>query len=191
MFYGGLENTGGTLGQQYPFESTSSYIAPTCIFGSPCNTNGITLPAGFANLAGPGPQSPVSLPTLVGKDANYRDGYSEQWNLMTQYAVSGSVSATIGYVGSVGRRMHLNPTSTGFNAPAVLAAPGVNTKPYSAFPQLGTIVTTFTREQLVIMRFRPLLRNASHPVSASLRAIPTHIRSIMAILVWEIRHSET
>jgi hypothetical protein len=59
---------------------------------------------------------------------------------MTQYAVSGSVSATIGYVGSVGRRMHLNPTSTGFNAPAVLAAPGVNTKRYSAFPQLGTIV---------------------------------------------------
>lgn len=39
------------------------------------------------------------------------------------------MSATIGYVGSVGRRMHLNPTSTGFNAPAVLAAPGVNTKP--------------------------------------------------------------
>jgi Carboxypeptidase regulatory-like domain len=140
MFYGGLENTGGTLGQQYPFESTSSYIAPTCTFGSPCHTNGLTLPVGFANLAGPGPQSPVSLPTLVGKDANYRDGYSEQWNLMTQYAVSGSVSATIGYVGSLGRRMHLNPTSTGFNAPAVLAAPGVNTKPYSAFPQLGTIV---------------------------------------------------
>ena len=67
MFYGGLEDTGGTLGQQYPFESTSSYIAPTCKFGSSCQTNAITLPVGFANLAGPSAQSPVSLPSLVRK----------------------------------------------------------------------------------------------------------------------------
>jgi hypothetical protein len=134
MFYGGLEDTGGTLGQQYPFESTSSYIAPSCKFGSSCQTNGITLPGGFANLAGPSAQSPVSLPSLVGKQANYRDGYSEEWNLMIQYAISASLSATAGYVGSVGRRM---PVFTGLNSPAALAPPGVNTQPYTAFPLLG------------------------------------------------------
>jgi hypothetical protein len=134
MFYGGLEDTGGTLGQQYPFESTSSYIAPTCKFGSPCQTNGITLPIGFANLAGPSAQSPVSLPFLVGKQANYRDAYSEEWNLMIQYAVSASLSATAGYVGSAGRRM---PVFTSLNSPAALAPPGVNTQPYTAFPLLS------------------------------------------------------
>lgn len=134
IFYGGLEDTGGTLGQQYPFESTSSYVAPTCSFGSSCQTNGITLPVGFANLAGPSAQSPVSLPSLVGKQANYRDGYSEQWNLMIQYAISASLSATAGYVGSVGRRM---PVFTGLNSPAALAPPGVNTQQYTAFPLLG------------------------------------------------------
>jgi hypothetical protein len=137
MFYGGLENTGGTLAQQYPFESTSSYISPTCTAGATCKTNGITLPVGFANLAGPGPQSPVSLPTLVGKQANYRDGYSEQWNLMAQYAVSAGVGVTVGYVGSVGRHGHLNPT---LNWPAALAPPGVNTQPYTPFPLLGNVV---------------------------------------------------
>ena len=134
IFYGGLENIGGTIGQQYPFESTSSYIAPTCKAGSTCQTNGITLPVGFANLAGPSAQSPVSLPSLVGKQANYRDGYSEQWNLMIQYAISSSLSATAGYVGSAGRRMEVFQR---LNASAALATPGVNTQQFTAFPLLG------------------------------------------------------
>lgn len=134
MFYGGLENIGGTIGQQYPFESTSSYIAPTCTSGSTCQTNGITLPVGFANLAGPSAQSPVSLPSLVGKQPNYRDGYSEEFNLMVQYAISSSLTATAGYVGSMGRRMEV---FLRLNSSEALATPGVNTQQYTAFPLLG------------------------------------------------------
>ena len=134
IFYGGLEDIGGTLGQQYPFESTSNYLAPSCVAGSPCKTDGITLPAGFANLAGPGPQSPVSFPFLVGRPLHYRDSYSEQWNLTTQYAFTRNLGLTIGYIGAVGRHQQ---TFGDFNSPEALAFPGTNTQPYSAFPLLG------------------------------------------------------
>jgi len=134
MFYGGLESNGASLGQQYPFESTSSYLAPSCLPGSPCQTDGITLPTGFANLGGPTPQSPVSLPSLYGLPLHYRDSYSEQWNLMTQYALTNNLGLTIGYVGSVGRHLQ---AFTFPNSPAALAFPGTNVQPFSAFPLLG------------------------------------------------------
>jgi TonB dependent receptor len=134
LFYGGLESIGGTLGQQYPFESTSSYLAPSCVLGKPCATNGITLPVGFADLAGPGPQSPVSFPNVAGRPLHYRDGYSEQWNLMTQYAINPNLGLTVGYVGGAGRHMQTFPN---LDSPAALAFPGTNMQPYTAFPLLG------------------------------------------------------
>ena len=134
LFYGGLEDFGGTLGQQFPFESTSSYIAPSCILGQACATDGITLAAGFSNLAGPGPQSPVSLPYLAGRPLHYRDSYSEQWNLTTQYAFTPNLGLTVGYVGAVGRRMQ---EEVNLDSPAALAFPGTNMQPYTAFPLLG------------------------------------------------------
>lgn len=134
IFYGGLEDIGGTLGQQYPFESTSSYLAPSCPVGGPCQTDGITLPVGFSNLAGPGPQSPVSYPGLVGRPLHYRDSYSEQWNLSTQYAFTPSMGLTMDYVGGAGRHQQ---TFGGLNSPAALAFPGTNMQPYTAFPLLG------------------------------------------------------
>lgn len=85
-------------------------------------------------LAGPGPQSPVSFANVAGRPLHYRDSYSEQWNLMTQYAFTPNLGLTVGYVGATGRHMQVEEN---LDSPAALALPGTNMQPYTAFPLLG------------------------------------------------------
>jgi hypothetical protein len=135
MFYGGLENVGSTLGTSYPFDATLAYLPATgCSLGGSCPTNGITLPIGFSNLPKPGPSSPVSFPYLAGRPLHYHDGYTEEWNLTTQYAITKNLGLTVGYVGALGRHMQ---DEVNLNSPAALAFPGTNMQPYTPFPLLG------------------------------------------------------
>jgi len=135
MFYGGLENVGSTLGTSYPFAATLGYLPTSgCSLGGSCPTNGITLPIGFSNVPRPGPSSPVSFPILAGRPLHYHDGYSEEWNLTTQYAITKTLGLTVGYVGALGRHMQ---DDVNLNSPAALAFPGTNMQPYSPFPLLG------------------------------------------------------
>jgi len=135
MFYGGLEDVGSTIGTSYPFDPTLEFLPATgCGVGGACPTDGVTLPVGFTNLPSPEPTSPVSLPYLAGRPRHYRDGYTEEWNLTTQYAVTPKLGVTIGYVGALGRHMQ---DEVNLDSPAALAFPGTNMQPYTPFPLLG------------------------------------------------------
>jgi hypothetical protein len=136
LFFGGLESVGGSpnLGNNYPFSINSNFNAPSCILNSPCATNGITLANGYSAQIAAGLQNLVALPTANEIDHNIKTTYSEQFNLSTQYAVSKNTSATLAYVGNVGRHLVVQSNN---NPPAALAIPGTNTQQYTPFPDFG------------------------------------------------------
>jgi len=139
MFYAGEESVGGSpaLVSNYPFNFNDSFVSPSCTTpGTPCADDSITLENGFA-AALPGGSlnnmaQSVTSPPLTGRDAKLKTTYSMQYNLSTEYALSNSMTTTIGYVGSLTR--HLLGQVPMNIAPA-LAAPGTNMQPYAPFPQ--------------------------------------------------------
>lgn len=135
LFYGGAENLGNypNLAVNYPYDIESSYVSDGCgvTNGVPvCPTNGITLENGFASA------NVFATPQLRGADPKARTFYTEQYNFNTEYALTSSISATIGYVGNVSRHQ---PVVLFLNGPAALVGPGVNTIPYQPFPDFSTI----------------------------------------------------
>lgn len=136
IFFGGLESVGGSpnLGNNYPFSINSNFNAPSCVLNSPCATNGITLENGYSTQIAAGLRNLVALPTVNEMDYNIKTTYSEQFNLSTQYALGNNTSATVGYVGNVGRHLVVQSNN---NPSAALAIPGTNTQQYTPFPDFG------------------------------------------------------
>ena len=96
--------------------------------GTPsCPTNGLSLATGFTKAS-------LATPAFRGFDLTWRMGYAEQFNLLFEYAISGSTSLETGYVGAVARHL---PVVVGPNDGAALVAPGVNINPYRPFPDFG------------------------------------------------------
>ena len=135
IFFGGLESIGGApnLGFNYPFSFTVNFPAPGCTPGN-CPTNGITLENGFSNAIATGLQNNLSTPGLVGGDPQQRTPYTEQFNLTTQYAITPTMSLSLGYVGNVSRHLETFPDE---NAPYGLVGPGDNSKNIRPFPDFG------------------------------------------------------
>ncbi len=132
IFYGGLENIGGSpnLGFQYPFQFTSSFPAPNCAPGN-CPSNGLTLENGFSQAINEGLQNFVSTPGLIGIGPHIKTPYTQSENLTVQRMINNNLTASIGYVGAVGRHVFnvLNQ-----NAPAAVINPGNNAQFVQPFP---------------------------------------------------------
>jgi hypothetical protein len=135
IFYGGLENIGGSpnLGFQYPFQFTSSFPAPNCAPGS-CPSNGVTLENGFNTEIAAGLQNFVSTPGLIGEPENMPTPYTQSENLAVQRGLTDNLTATVSYVGSVGRHL-FNVINQ--NSAEALQNPGNSAQLVQPFPQFG------------------------------------------------------
>ena len=109
IFYGGLESVGfaPNLGLNYPFTDVVGLTNPgnlPCIYSNGCETDGITLAKGYTTfLANGGLSNFVGTPSLNGIANNLHTPYTQQFNLNFQRQLSRSVTASIGYVGSLSR----------------------------------------------------------------------------------------
>jgi hypothetical protein len=132
IFYGGLENIGGSpnLGFQYPFQFTSSFPAPNCSAGN-CPSNGLTLENGFSQAIAAGLQNFVSTPGLIGTGPNTKTPYTQSENLSFQRLINNNLTASISYVGSVGRHLF---NTLNQNAPAAVINSGNNSQFVQPFP---------------------------------------------------------
>ena len=142
IFYGGLENTGGSpnLGFQYPFQFTSSFPAPNCVAGA-CPSNGLTLENGFSTAIAAGLQNFVSTPGLIGQPLHAKTPYTQSENLTVQQALTNNLTASLGYVGSVSRHL---PNVENPNAADALINPGESAQLVQPFPQFaGDQLTAF------------------------------------------------
>lgn len=139
IFFGGLESTGyyPNLGENYPFEFDSTFnaadISGSCVPGN-CKSNGLTLETGFSAVIAAGLQNSLSTPALRGSDPNVKTPYSQQYNLTTEYAITPTLSTSVGYVGSVSRHLVVFPDQ---NSAAALIAPGLSTSTVKPFPGFG------------------------------------------------------
>lgn len=145
LFYGGLESIGGApnLGYSYPFQYSVNFYGPSCVLDSNnCQsigqTYGINLANGFSTQPGwnnglandPSP----STPGLIGTQANYYTPYTQQWNLSVEYALSNTMTWTIGYVGNNSRHIEGFPDQ---NAPDGLVGPSDNANHDRPAPDFG------------------------------------------------------
>ena len=132
LFYNGLEQLGQTLALgNVPFQYDNTYYSGAILTGcSPgdCATNGQTLETTFANV----PSSIVG-PSTQGANLHDPTTYNASYNLTTEYALNGSTSAQIGYVGSITRNLYITYNSQEMAGGVV--APGAPI-PYP-FPLLG------------------------------------------------------
>jgi hypothetical protein len=135
LFYGGLENIGGTpnIGSQYPFQFSSNFPAPNCAVGS-CPSNGFTLETGFSSQIAAGLLNAVSTPGLNGLPQHLPTPYTQSENLSLQHSLSSSLSFTMSYVGTLGRHI-LNFENQ--NAAAALVNPANSSQLVQPFPQFG------------------------------------------------------
>ena len=136
IFFGGLESTGyfPNLGENYPFQFDSGFNSNVnvCVPGN-CANNGIALETGFAAQIAAGLGNSIQTPALRGSDPQVKTPYSQQYNLSTEYAVTNNMSATVAYVGSLGRHLIVFPDQ---NSSAALVGPGdsaANVRPFKDF----------------------------------------------------------
>ncbi len=145
LFYGGIESVGGApnLGYSYPFQYSVNFYGPSCALDSnDCEsigqTYGINLANGFSTQPGwnngladdPNP----STPGLIGTQPNYHTPYTQQWNLTAEYALSNTMTWTVGYVGNNSRHIEGFPDQ---NAPDGLVGPSDNANFDRPFPAFG------------------------------------------------------
>lgn len=145
LFYGGLESIGGApnLGYSYPFQYSVNFYSPSCALDSnDCQsigqTYGINLANGFSTQPGwnnglandPSP----STPSLIGTQPDYHTPYTQQWNLSMQYALSNTMTWTLGYVGNNSRHIEGFPDQ---NASYGLVGPSDNSNHDRPFPDFG------------------------------------------------------
>jgi outer membrane receptor protein involved in Fe transport len=135
IFFGGLENLGGTpmLVDAYPFQFASTFTSPNCTLGN-CPTNGFTLETGFSQQIAAGLLNDVVRPAVEGAPNVIPTPYVMAENLTAQRAFSNTMSASVGYVGSLGRHV-LNFIST--NPAEALLNPGNNSQFVRPFPQFS------------------------------------------------------
>ena len=135
IFFGGLENRGGgtNLGNNYPFQFTSSFPAPNCTAAS-CPSNGVTLEDGFSAGIAAGLQNNVSRPALQSYDVNLKTPYSLEQNLSVERSITNDLAASVGYVGSIGHHLQvpLHP-----NAAAAITNPSNSIQALRPYPDFG------------------------------------------------------
>ena len=71
---------------------------------------------------------------LQGIQYNYKTPYTQSYNLTVQLKIGANQTASIGYVGTAGRHLSVQPNS---NLPTEMLPPGVNAQLYVPFPDLG------------------------------------------------------
>jgi hypothetical protein len=145
IFYGGLENNSGIdhmPTNSFPYLVSFTYPAPDPAHSiTPDNSIG-TLANGFTNVSLNPSQSPqTSGFTLVGREYNYRDPYTEAVNAALQYQIGAAQTFSMGYVGSVGHHMLANTTS---NAVSEILPTSANPQNYIPYPDFtrGMVYTT-------------------------------------------------
>lgn len=143
LFYGGLESIGGApnLGYSYPFQYSVNFPRTTCSANNCPSIGqlyGINLANGFSTQPGwdnglakdPNP----STPSLIGAQSQYHTPYTQQWNLSVEYALSNSMTWTVGYVGNNSRHLEGFPDQ---NAHDGLVGPSDNANKTRPFPDFG------------------------------------------------------
>jgi outer membrane receptor protein involved in Fe transport len=135
IFYGGLESLGywGNLGENYPFQFTGSFPAPSCTANN-CPTDGITVGNGFNTILSNGFASVVTNLNLRGTDSGYKSTYTEDWNLSIERSFMSDMVATISYVGNTSRHLVINIDP---NSSLALEHPGNNTQAAHPMPDYG------------------------------------------------------
>jgi hypothetical protein len=134
IFYGGLQNEGGSnLGVNFPYSLSASIPAPSCSAGN-CPSIGVTLENGLSAQTANGLQGFVSSPSFHATDPHIREPYTEDYNLAFQRALTRNLVATLSYVGNVSRHVELYDAP---NTAPVLLAPGKSTTADQPFPGLG------------------------------------------------------
>ena len=137
LFYGGLESLGfgPNIGQNLPFAIADTISQQTCSSPTNCTAPLTTLENGFSGLL----QSDGSLsttnivnPGIQSYVISNKSPYTQSYNLSTQYAISPTMSFTIGYVGNVD--LHLRISTGSSNTYDGLLSPGTS---YNSYLPLG------------------------------------------------------
>jgi hypothetical protein len=135
FFYGGLENRGGAtnLGNNYPFQFTSSFPASSCTASS-CASNGFTLENGFSAAIAAGLQNYVSAATLQSYDVNLKTSYSMEQNLSVERSINNDLAASVAYVSAFSHHLQvpLHP-----NAAGAITNNANSIQPLRPFPDFG------------------------------------------------------
>jgi hypothetical protein len=136
LFYGAFENRGGnpSLGYNYPFQFDLRYFPPNDVTpnrvadGSIADLRarqGIELDSRFVNANGLG---------LRGVEFDYQTPRYHSFNMNVQMELGKNHSVEVGYVGTRGRHLEINP---GMNNVDRLLPPGTNPTAYIPFPDFA------------------------------------------------------
>ncbi len=149
--YGALNNIGFgyNIGNNYPFSYSVNYYAvnsqtPLTVPGGQTAVLGNALAT--QNLADPTAVNGAGL-TLLGRQYNFQTPYQQTFNLFLQDQFTQHDTASLGYVGTVGR--HLDSLNSQ-NAPSAIMPPGTNMYdptvpghiPFASFAPNGAYETT-------------------------------------------------
>jgi hypothetical protein len=155
IFYGGFENRGFSpnIGENYPFQFNFNYANPNGetpissvtfpnFAGTSC-ANYFSFESGFNCTPLETSVVQANGLSLRGIQYNYKTPYTQGYNLMLQYALTPSMTASVGYVGNVVRHLEVFP---GANEVSQILLPNVNILATSApgkglyvpFPDFGT-----------------------------------------------------
>jgi hypothetical protein len=133
LFYGGAEEIGGSplLTENFPFEYTVTRTALTPQTPITADNSIGLLESSFQNLSIDPATVNVAGLSLIGFQYNWKTMYTQSFNLMLQYQLTGSSTLSVGYVGSTARHI---PVAINSNPVLELLPPGVNQTPYVPYP---------------------------------------------------------
>ena len=136
IFFGGIEAVGfyPNLGANAPFLFTSNLPSGSCTTAG-CPTDGVTLENGFNQAIAVGLSNYVSTPDFRMYPKNIQTPYTEAMNVSVQQQITPSTTATISYVGDLGRHLTSNPKA---NQITTLLTPGANVQAARPFNQFGS-----------------------------------------------------
>jgi hypothetical protein len=138
IFFGAFEPGGGSaLTQNVPYVITSNLTLGSCSAGTYCPSlypQGDTLESGLTSFFANGNSiaSYVSFPNVEEQDPVMHTPYTLNYNLTVQRAITPTLSASVGYVGSLGR--HLVTLTNGPAMPMALTISGPNNKSLQPAP---------------------------------------------------------
>jgi Carboxypeptidase regulatory-like domain/TonB dependent receptor/TonB-dependent Receptor Plug Domain len=136
IFYSGVFNSGdgANLGNNYPFAFGLDYVPATAVSPLTPDASIGTLGQGFRNVPIRTDLVNTAGLNLRGIQYDYKTPYSQGINLTLQYQLPGDQSASIGYVGTLGRHLF---TSPGTNLPSLILPPNENVRNYVPFPEFA------------------------------------------------------
>jgi hypothetical protein len=145
IFYGGLENIGGgpLLVENFPFEFVVSRFSPNNVLPMTADNSIGLIENSLLNISLDPKTVDVRGVTLQGAQYHWLTPYTQGYNLMTQYQLTPSSSATIGYVGSAGRHI---PNLPGANEVSEILPPDENPQDFVPFPDFAQYASYTTTE---------------------------------------------